>query len=365
MAANARNAGPAYGMIGVFDHPWFGDLFADATTRQIWSTDRQFGHMIAFETALARGLGHIGNVPLDMSQAAVKSLKGFSPDIPALMAGTARDGLPIPALIEQLRDAAGPHAAAIHTGATSQDVLDTALVLSLREVAALTTTRLMTLVQALADLDKRFGKKPLMGRTRMQAALPITVSDRLHQWRAPLENYQMELADKTEQACVVQLGGPVGTRATWGAKADDLAHHVAETLGLTTPTGSWHTQRASLVGFANVMTQITGSLAKMGQDICLMAQQGIDEIALEGGGTSSVMRHKNNPVRAELLVTLGRFNATQISGLHHAMIHEQERSGAAWTLEWMILPQICTATCAALGSALDICRKITHIGSKD
>ena len=87
----------------------------------------------------------------------------------------------------------------------------------------------------------------------------------------------------------------------------------------------------------DLLSQISGSLGKIGQDICLLAQAG-DEIALEGGGKSSAMPHKQNPVLAELLVTLARYNATQISGMHHALIHEQERSGAAWTLEWMILP---------------------------
>lgn len=351
-------------MIGVFDHPWLGDLFADEATRQIWSTDRQISHMIAFETALARGLGHIGRIPQDMAETAAEAIQTVSPDIPALMAGTARDGLPIPTFVKQLRDAAGPNTAAIHTGATSQDVLDTALVLSLKEVAALVTSRLALLIQALTELDDHFGNNPLMGRTRMQTALPMTVSDRLHDWRAPFEGHLTELADKTAQACTLQLGGPIGTRAAWGENGDELARYMAEKLDLGFAQDSWHTQRASLVNFAHIMTLITGSLGKMGQDICLMAQQGIDEIDLQSGGSSSAMPHKKNPVRAELLVTLARFNATQISGLHQAMIHEQERSGAAWTLEWMILPQICAATCGALGTALDICGQIKWIGTQ-
>jgi 3-carboxy-cis,cis-muconate cycloisomerase len=92
-----------------------------------------------------------------------------------------------------------------------------------------------------------------------------------------------------------------------------------------------------------------------------MAQQGIDEVTLTGGGGSSAMPHKQNPILAELLVTLARFNATQVAGMHHALVHEQERSGAAWALEWMILPQMAQATARSLSVASEICRKITSI----
>ena len=101
--------------------------------------------------------------------------------------------------------------------------------------------------------------------------------------------------------------------------------------------------------FAGWLSLVTGSLGKIGQDIALLAQMGA--IVLAGGGKSSAMPHKSNPVPAEALVALARFNATQLSGIHHAVVHEQERSGAAWTLEWMILPQMIVATAASLSRA--------------
>lgn len=134
-------------------------------------------------------------------------------------------------------------------------------------------------------------------------------------------------------------------------------------VGLALPDHASHTTRDAIADYANLLSLITGSLGKMGQDITLMAQQGIDEIAFSGGGTSSAMPHKQNPVPAELLITLARFNATQLSGMHHAMLHEQERSGAAWTLEWMILPQMAQATCRSLAVAANLCGRITRIGA--
>lgn len=96
-----------------------------------------------------------------------------------------------------------------------------------------------------------------------------------------------------------------------------------------------------------------------------MSQQGVDEIALDNAGGSSAMPHKQNPVLAELLVTLARFNATQVSAMHQGLVHEQERSGAAWALEWMVLPQMAQATARSLAASIEICQAISHVGSKD
>jgi 3-carboxy-cis,cis-muconate cycloisomerase len=133
----------------------------------------------------------------------------------------------------------------------------------------------------------------------------------------------------------LQCGGPVGI-----SSGDNLAAH----LGLVAPAKSWHTMRDGFGELAGWLSLVSGSLGKIGIDISLMVQQGIDEISLVGGGSSSAMPHKLNPILAELLVTLARYNATQVSGMHQALVHEQERSGAAWALEWMILPNMLNAT---------------------
>jgi 3-carboxy-cis,cis-muconate cycloisomerase len=109
-----------------------------------------------------------------------------------------------------------------------------------------------------------------------------------------------------------------------------------------------------LAEFAGWLSLVAGSLGKIGQDIALLAQNEIADVTVTGAGHSSAMHHKQNPVLAETLVTLARFNATQLSGMHHALVHEQERSGTAWTLEWMLLPQMVTATGAALARGLSL-----------
>lgn len=153
----------------------------------------------------------------------------------------------------------------------------------------------------------------------------------------------------------------MGTRDAYGDKGDAIAARMAQSLSLT-DLGVWHSDRSHVGDFANQLSLLSGVLGKMGQDMALMAQQGVDEITLSGGGGSSAMAHKSNPVLAELLVTLARFNATQVAAMHQALVHEQERSGAAWMLEWMVLPQMAVASARATAAATDLCGQITGMG---
>ena len=135
---------------------------------------------------------------------------------------------------------------------------------------------------------------------------------------------------------------------------------LAQHLGLADHQ-QWQSQRTTIADLAHILSLISGSLGKFGQDIALLAQAG-DEIELSGGGSSSAMPHKHNPVAAEALVALARFNAVQLSGIHQSMVHEQERSGAAWTLEWMILPQMVIACGASLRLASTLVGQIKRLG---
>lgn len=343
----------------VFTHPWLGGLFGDTEAEAIWSPDRQIAHMLRVEAAYTRALGRVGTVPQEQATRAARVIEVFDPDIDALRRASARDGLPVPDLVRQIKDAAGADAEAVHVGMTSQDVLDTALTLTLQEINRLLSERLSSLSTALADLTDRYGDVQIMGRTRMQAALPIAFAQRASGWSAPVAAHAARLASLRPSVECLQLGGPVGDRATLGPQADAIASDMAARLGLSNPPAAWHTQREGLADYAGLLSLMTGTLGKMGQDICLMAQQGIDEVQISGGGGSSAMPHKQNPVLAELLVTLARFNATQVAGMHHALVHEQDRSGAAWALEWMILPQMTKATARSLAAARDLCDRIT------
>lgn len=333
----------------------FDGLFADAEIAALFSAETMLAHFRAFETALTRARGGP-----DAARAADRLAElQIAPD--TIAAHVAKDGVPVPAYVAAVKAAMGADADKVHIGATSQDLMDTSLALSLRGVSDVVTARLDRVITLLDDLHATQGTRPLMGRTRMQAALPITVATRIEAWRGPLIRTRARLPETRAGVEHLQFGGPVGART---AEMEAVAARVAAALDLPEPGSVWHSTRDGVVAYGNWLALVTGSLGKLGQDIALMAQQGIDEVRLAGGGASSAMPHKQNPIAAETLVTLARFNAAQIGGLHQAMVHEQERSGAAWALEWMILPQICEVTGAALRHAEALLTNIETLGEE-
>lgn len=349
---------------GIFGHDWMRGIFGDDEAGGFFAPDAELAAMIRVERAFAMALGKAGIVAPKIAAGAADAIAAARIDRAALASAVERDGLPVPDLVRQLLAQAAPELhAAIHKGMTSQDVIDTGLVLRLVGLCELYDARLAALTLALSDLTARHGAKPLMGRTRMQAALWITVADRVETWRLPLEAHRARLVQLRPVLLRLQLGGPVGERAALGAKGAAVAAVMAAELGLGDPARAWHAMREGIVDFAGWLSLVTGSLGKIGQDMALMAQQGVDEIELAGGGSSSAMPHKQNPVLADLLVTLARFNATQVAGMHHALVHEQERSGTAWPLEWMILPPMALATGRALTATGALLGAIRRIGA--
>ncbi|MEM7524696.1 MAG: lyase family protein, partial [Pseudomonadota bacterium] len=180
-------------MAGVFDHPWLSGLFADAEMAAIWSASTQLSHMLAFEAAWSRAGAAAGLWSKAAGAAAAAAIE--TADIPPgeLAEGTSRDGMCAPELVRRLKAIAGEEA--VHRGATSQDVVDTATALSITASLDLLSARLDKLDAALDRLDRDFGDAPLLGRTRMQAALEIKVRDRLKSWRGPIADHKARLRD--------------------------------------------------------------------------------------------------------------------------------------------------------------------------
>jgi 3-carboxy-cis,cis-muconate cycloisomerase len=351
--------------VSPFDHSWLSGLLGDDSLALQFLPKAEHEEMVYFEEALANAEGAEGVIPAASAAFIAERIGGFGADFEAIKLATARDGVVVPEFVRQLREFIGPpHDQYVHFGATSQDVTDTALVLRLRPVLSEVGDRLAKLGAALSELDRRFGGNALMGRTRMQDALPIRVGDRLAAWSAPLGRHLDRLGELSPRLLVLQFGGGVGTLDKLGDRGQAVAGRLAEALGLGLPAHPWHTQRDSIVELADWLSLASGSLGKIGADVTLMAQNRVDEIALAGGGGSSAMPHKSNPVAAEILVALARYNATLVGGMHQALIHEQERSGSAWTLEWMILPQMVMTTAASLRTGLALCANITRMGTE-
>ncbi|MBU1312384.1 MAG: 3-carboxy-cis,cis-muconate cycloisomerase [Alphaproteobacteria bacterium] len=344
-----------------FSHPYLCGLLGDEETARQFSAEAEIAAMLGFELALANAEAAAGLIPVAAAERIGAVCGSFVPDMEALRAGAAKDGVVVPELVRQLKAAVGADAGQdVHMGATSQDVIDTALMLRLQRVCALFVRRLGALDHLFQNLDGSFGSRALMGHTRMQAAIPITVADRIRAWREPLQRHRGRLEAFSVEGFAVQFGGAAGTLDRLGDKGVAIRHAIAKELGLA-DVPQWQSQRDCLAEFGGILSLVSGSLGKFGQDVALLAELG-GEIELAGGGGSSAMSHKQNPVAAEVLVSLARFNAVQISGLHQSLVHEQERSGAAWTLEWLILPQMAVATGATLRIAAELVRNIRSFG---
>ncbi|MEM0908962.1 MAG: lyase family protein, partial [Pseudomonadota bacterium] len=283
-------------------------------------------------------------------------------DQAALGAATARDGVPVPELVRQLKASLAPHDHPfVHVGLTSQDVLDTALALALKDCFALLRERLLTLTRALGTLSQRDGNRTLMAMTRMQPAIPITSEKRIGAWRRPLDGLEVALEGVAERCLQLQWGGPVGIRP--GPDALQQGARFAAHLGLRDGSVCWHTDRSHLADLANFLSKTTGACGKIGQDVALMAQLGADTLQLSGGGGSSAMPDKQNPILAEVLVALARRTAGDVASMHHALIHEQERSGSAWLLEWLTLPQMLEAAACSTTTAARLLGQIERMGA--
>lgn len=352
--------------VSPFDDPILSGLVGDDDVALLFTTSATVSAMVRFELALSRASAAEGFIPETAIAPLEHACATFRPDIDALRAGTMRDGVVVPDFVRQLRAVVGePSSAYVHRGATSQDVIDTALTLRLVDVATIIGRRLDAVDDVLGRLATRFGDRPLMGRTRMRRAQPISVSDRIATWRDPLRRHRNRLGDAAREACSLQLGGAAGNLSAFDGKGPAIAARMGAELGLRVPERSWHSQRDDIVAFAGVLAMIAGSVGKIGQDIALMAQDEVGEVTLASGGGSSAMPGKVNPVSAEIVVALARFAAGQMSVMTGALVHEQERSGAAWTAEWLVLPQICAAAAGSLVAVERLLDDIDGMGAPD
>ena len=311
--------------------------------------------MVEVEVALAHAQAACGVIPQEFADAIAAALKDFVVDGASLGVGTESAGVPVPALVTQLRKVVGGEAArSIHWGMTSQDVLDTALVLVLRSVVAEFEASLNTVIDALAGLARTHSGTVMLARTRMQQAAPTTFGLKVAGWRQPLLRHRERLSELKPRLFVAQLGGAAGTFAPMGKNGQAVGEYFAKELNLGIPATPWHTQRDTIIEFANWLALMTGSLGKIGLDVGLLAQSEVAELretSEVGRGGSSTLPQKSNPVSSEVLVTLARFNANSVGGMHQAALHEGERSGASWSLEWLTLPNMILALSGSLAHA--------------
>lgn len=340
-----------------FDSALFGPLLSDPELAR-WLDDRaQLRFMLEVEGALARAEASAGVIPEAAAEIITEVADSLEIDPADLAEGTARDGIPVPALVAALRkavvDAGGRDAAQyVHWGATTQDIMDTGLVLRLREPLDILEDRLDVLAGRLAKLADAERGTVMLARTRGQQATPTSFGLKIAGWLAPLDRHLYRLQVLKGNLEVLSFGGAAGNLSALGGKAIAVEAALAEELGLAVPAMPWHSQRDGPIEFGNWLGLVCGSLGKLAGDILLLCQNEVGELRETNGGGSSTLPQKSNPVRSEAVLSLAR-HATGLAGpLQSAAFHQHERDGVAWQLEWLALPQMIVATGAALAQSI-------------
>lgn len=329
---------------------------SDPELASVCSEEQFIRQMLTFERALARAQGQLGLISTESATLIDQTLAGLIIAPQTLAEGTAQNGVPTIPLLSllqnELPEAARPY---LHVGATSQDVMDTAQVLVIRDAIAVLEERLQALLTHLHELEVRYGSVRMMGRTRTQQALPIQFGQKVATWQRPQLRHLERLEQLKPRLLWIQLGGAVGNRAAFGEQGETLARAVANELGLAYAP-AWHTERDGLAEFSAWLALVSGTLGKLGQDVLFMGQTEVGEVVENraGGGKSSSMPHKNNPVLSEALVALARQNAQYAALQFQGLVHGNERDATAWLLEWENLPRMILTTGTALRHALTI-----------
>ena len=329
----------------------------EKNVQELFSVNTDMSAMIAFEKALTTALSRYDLIPSKNAQQIMDVLDKFVPDMDNIQNEFKRDGVAPPALVHQIRNQLNDESkTSFHYGATSQDLIDTSVMMRMRDSVAIISQNLKDLNLKLKELaSSHSNDKVLMARTRMQNALPISVPEKIGNWQSQIE----VLLTSMPQKFFLQLGGPEGAARQFGDSYHDISNDMASTLGLTAAKHAWHTDRQQVTNICFWFTQAATVMGKIAQDVLFMAQSNVGEARIEDGGSSSAMNHKKNPVLAEVILAQAQYCHTQMSGLNTASIHENERSGTAWTLEWMLVPALLITSANTVVNTKELIKNIT------
>ncbi|HEV2013280.1 MAG TPA: 3-carboxy-cis,cis-muconate cycloisomerase [Candidatus Dormibacteraeota bacterium] len=294
--------------------------------------------MLDVEAALARAESRIGLIPAKAADGIASHCRVDEFDVAQLGKAAVRSANPVIPLVNALRAAVPQDAAPyVHRGATSQDILDTAMMLIARRGLDLILADLEQAAAAAAALADRHRATVMAARTLLQQALPTTFGLKAAGWLVAIVEARSELIRVRRTRLAVQFGGAAGTMAALSDRGLDVARELAAELALAEPTLPWHTARARVVEVATALGIATGVAGKVALDVVLLAQTEVGEISersVAGRGTSSTLPQKHNPVDAiEILAAVRGINA-QVAGLQGAMVQEHERAAGAWQAEW-------------------------------
>ncbi|MEJ6746912.1 MAG: lyase family protein [Yoonia sp.] len=345
----------------VFDSPLYAKLFPSGDTGRLFTDSAAIRAMLLVEGALAKVQGKLGVIPNESGAAIHRASLEITVDPGAIAASTGQNGVCVPGLVAAFRKEmeAPEHSAFAHWGATSQDIIDTALMLRMRQALTLAETDLKTILTSLANQAAKYADQPMPARTYSQHATPTSWGAVIATWGMPLLDALKELDELRASSLWVSLSGAAGTSSALGPKVDQTSTDLAAALGLNDPKRSWHTDRTPVLRIADWSARVTTILGAMGQSLIGLSAGGIYEVTLGASGASSTMPQKQNPVAPSAIVALSNQVSGLRSNLHAAAVHQHQRDGVAWFTEWMTLPQIMLSGASALAHAKTLSANMT------
>ncbi|MDP3797043.1 MAG: adenylosuccinate lyase family protein [Polaromonas sp.] len=339
----------------IIDSRIFGDMFSDAKMRQVWSDENRTAKYLDIERALAKVQGELGIIPREAADEIVKHCELSQIDWAQLKAKTEQIGYPIIAVVNQInancKDKLGEYC---HWGATTQDITDTAAVLQIREGLALVEEDLKDISAALANLARTHRNTPVIGRSNLQQATPITFGYKMASILAGIERHRERLQQLKPRVLVGEFGGASGTLSSLEKGAMETQAGLMKELGLGQPLISWHTVRDNFAEVGAFLGLVGGSLGKIAMDVKLMMQTEVAEVYepfAPGRGSSSTMPQKRNPISCLYIHANISVVRQLAASLMDAMVADHERSTGPWEIEWVAMPEIFCLMSGALKQA--------------
>jgi 3-carboxy-cis,cis-muconate cycloisomerase len=336
----------------IIDSRIFGNIFSTDAMRQVWSDENRTSQYLAVEKALAIVQGRLGIIPAEAAAEIARNCDIGKIDMEKLRQQTERIGYPILGVVSQLnalcRDKLGEYC---HWGATTQDITDTATVLQIREGLAIVAAELESISAALADLARRYRDTPVVGRSNLQQAIPVTFGYKMATILAAIERHRERLEQLRPRVLVGEFGGACGTLASIEKGAMETQSGLMAELGLGEPAIAWHTVRDCIAEVGAFLGLVCGTLGKVSMDIKLMMQTEVAEVFepfAHGRGSSSTMPQKRNPISSCYIHAAASVVRQHAAALMDAMIADHERSTGPWEIEWIVLPDAFCLTAGAL-----------------
>src|ERR1700754_3336152 len=338
----------------VFDSILFRDAFGTPAMREVFSDFSLISRYAEVEIALAKAEARCGVIPNEAADEIAKCTDVSALDFDLLRQETDIVGYPILPLVHQMVKQCGDAGRYVHWGATTQDIMDTAVILQVRAGLAIIEADIDALRGILADLSRRHRDTPMAGRTHLQQALPVTFGYKTAIWLAMFDRHAERLAQLKPRVLVGQFAGAAGTLASLGDKGFEVQEALCAELKLGVPASTWHVARDGFAEAVNFLALVSGSLGKIALDIMIMASTEFAEVYepfVKGRGASSTMPQKRNPISSELMLAAAKAVRQHVALMLDGMVQDLERATGPWHAEWIAIPESFILTGGALAQA--------------